>query len=333
MKVKIGLVGVGRFGENHCRILNALNGVDFQGIYDISPARNHDISEKYKLRAFANLDELLDEVQALVVAVPTKHHFETASQALNKDTHVFLEKPMTATLREAEALVRLSEKRNLILQVGHIERFNPAFCTFAAQHPANPVLIDCRRLAPFDARCRDVSVILDLMIHDLDIVLNIVSSEVAQIEASGYSEGHNGIDFAQSEVRFANGTVATFTSSRIADQKLRKMHCLQKNHWYAIDYLQKTLKTMSLQKHGLSLSQFMTKENRYNVSFEQNKNFAMDDIPVISFNSLERELTSFVQAILSAKKPIVNARDGLQVLKVADEIEKRVHASPRKIFA
>jgi len=331
LKIKIGLVGVGRFGENHCKILNALNGVDFQGIYDISPARNHGISEKYKLRAFANLDKLLDKVQALVVAVPTKHHFETASQALNNGTHVFLEKPMTATLREAKALVRLSEKRNLILQVGHIERFNPAFCAFEAQHP-NPVLINCQRLSPFEARCTDVSVILDLMIHDLDIVLNIVKSEVVQTEASGYSECNNEIDFARSEIRFANGTVAIFTASRIANNKFRKMHCLQKDRWYAIDYLQKTLKTMSLQKHGLSLSQFMTKDNKDNFSFEHNKNFEMNDIPVVPFNSLEKELTSFVQAIISEEKPIVNAHDGLQVLKVVDEIEKQVHESQRKIF-
>lgn len=315
-KLKIGQVGVGTWGKNHCEILSKMPDVDLIGLHDINFKRSGKTGRDYATREFEDLSDLLKTVDALVVTAPTAQHFELAWRALNCGKHVFLEKPMCTTAEEGQKLAELSARNNLVLQVGHIERFNPAFVSLRKESP-DPIFIETRRLAPFSQRGTDMSVVKDLMIHDLDLIMQIVSHELKTIDAIGLTAVSDRIDFAQARLVFENGSVASLTASRIAPGKLRTMELLEKHQHFMLDFVQRrTLKHV----HGDDGS-CRTTDITLNHTSENGR----------ESDPLSTELNAFVRTVQTRGESSVNGFDGLRALKLAVEIEKIVEQTLKSV--
>ncbi|HDL78465.1 MAG TPA: Gfo/Idh/MocA family oxidoreductase, partial [Bacteroidetes bacterium] len=227
-KVKIGVVGLGKLGRLHTALLKEISKIDFVGLYDTRLPRMKEVSGEFEVQAFPSLEALLDAVDALVIAVPTQVHAEVALPALHARKHIFIEKPITATLEEADSLLRAAQENAVKIQVGHIERFNPAFLALQDE-TLMPMFIETHRLASFDPRGTDVAVVLDLMIHDIDLILSLVKSPIEMIDATGVAVASREADIANARIRFKNGCVANLTASRISLKKMRKMRIFQKD--------------------------------------------------------------------------------------------------------
>ena len=317
--LKVGIVGVGQFGQNHARILCQSDKCEFVGLYDQNKKRTKGISEKLGCKAFNSFDDLISECDALVIVVTTLSHFELAKKALEKGIHVFIEKPITETLAQAEELLKIADKQSLKIQVGHIERFNPAIRSIK-DVSLEPMFIEAHRLASFDPRGTDVAVILDLMIHDIDLVLSIVKSPVQRIDASGVAVVSDTEDIANARIQFENGCVANLTASRISLKKMRKLRLFQKDVYLSLDlllglaeiYKLKTLpkdeKPLSPLSWGLIEKEGVRKQIIYN------------KIPSEEENALKLELQAFVDSALNKKPPVVSGEDGLRALEVANAI-------------
>ena len=232
--LRVGVVGAGGLGVHHVRILRDLAGDRFAGFVDDNPARAREVATSHGVRAFATLDELLDEVDAVSIVVPTTSHHAVATQALLRGKHVFVEKPFTVTLDEADALLALSKRAGTVLQVGHVERFNRAVRA-AMPYVDEPRFIESDRLAPFNPRGSDVAVVLDLMIHDLDLVHTLVGRRVADVQAMGMPVLTPQIDIANARLTFANGAVANITASRVSRERLRKLRIFQRSGYLSLD--------------------------------------------------------------------------------------------------
>jgi predicted dehydrogenase len=312
-KIKIGVIGTGSLGQHHARVCTELANAELTGVCDSSPERAREIAARHKVPFYQDHHELLEKVDAVSIVVPTILHHQVARDALSAGKHVLVEKPITATVAQAEELVALAEARKLKLQVGHIERFNPALRA-AAGHIHDPKFIECVRISPFGGRNTDVPVALDLMIHDIDIVLNFVSSELDRVSAIGASLVSDGVDIASARLEFKNGCVANLTASRISNKKERRMRLFQKDSYVTVDFLNPGVKVHKLKgdPRGVSgLSQVME-------LIEPN----IDQV-----EQLKAELGSFADCIINDTIPLVSGRDGLRALRVAhrimEEIEKR----------
>ena len=325
-KVKIGLIGVGHLGELHARQLRHVEEAEFVGLHDINLRRAQQVADEVNTTVFHDFDSLLNHVDAVNIVTPTTTHFQFAKQALLSGRHVFIEKPMTETVDEADELLEIAAQKNVKIQIGHIERFNPAILAVESMS-INPLFIEAHRMANFNPRGTDVAVVLDLMIHDIDLILSFVKSPIAEVDASGVSIISPTEDIANCRLQFENGCVANVTASRISTRKMRKMRFFQPNAYISIDFLEGIAEiyylngeNMGLDKAGLafSLGQInagaRTREIRY------------ARLEKADINPLCYELQQFCKAILTDTQPAVSGEDGRRALAVARRILESIEA-------
>lgn len=316
--LKIAVFGAGHLGKFHLNNWKEIGGVQITGFYDPDDENAKLVSESYALKRFTSIDSLLDSCDAVDIIAPTVHHFNLCEMALRKGKHVFVEKPLANTMEEARSLVKLAKESNLKFQVGHVERFNPAFLALK-DVSLQPVFIEVHRLAQFNPRGTDVSVILDLMIHDIDIVLHLVKSNVNYISANGVAVMSDTPDIANVRIEFDNGCVANLTSSRISMKKMRKMRLFQKDAYIGIDFLDK--KTEIIKLH--------TPDDKDVFVFDIDTNNGKKSIaiasPVINNgNAIKMELEAFRDAILNNAKTPVTVQDGFAAMEVAHQILEKI---------
>lgn len=315
-KLKLGIIGVGHLGEIHTRLAKEIEIIDLVGIFDINLDRAKEISKKYEVPFFTSVEELLTNVDAVSVVVPTKSHYEVANKALDYDVHLFIEKPITSTLEEGKSLIEKAKEKGLKIQVGHIERFNPAFLALQ-RLDLNPLFIEGHRLSKFNPRGTDVSVVLDLMIHDIDIVLQLIKSEVKSIDSCGVKVVSDSEDIANVRLGFENGSVANLTASRISLKNMRKMRIFQKYSYITIDFLEKKTEVFTLKESGISPEKGMSFKLGTGKNVREVVYFTPSLDPI---NPLETELFLFAKSILEDKKVPVPPEEALRALEVAYKI-------------
>lgn len=319
--LKIGIFGVGHLGKIHLSQWATMKDVEIVGFFDPGNANADSVAQQYQIPRFASAEELIQASDAIDIIAPTTQHFKLCEQAIRNGKHIFVEKPMTNTMEEAKTLVKLVEEANIKFQVGHVERFNPAFLALKG-HELKPMFIEVHRLAEFNPRGTDVSVILDLMIHDIDIILSIVQSTVNRISASGVAVMSDTPDIANVRIEFHNGCVANLTSSRISLKKMRKMRLFQKDAYIGIDFLDKKTEIIKLktpQDEGLFTLDIDTNSGK--------KTIAIDNPEIKQVNAIRMELELFRDSILLNKPVPVNAIDGLQAMEVAHQILSKINKS------
>ena len=316
--IKIGVIGVGHLGNFHLKQLGKIPQVSITGLYDNDPNRAEEMSSRNNVQSYNSLDELLDSCDAVSIVTPTGYHYAVADKALDAGCHLFIEKPITASIDHAALLLNKAEKRNKIIQVGHIERFNPAFMALETSN-LQPLFIETHRLAPFNPRGNDVPVILDLMIHDLDIVLSLVKSEIKDIRANGVKVVSSTVDIANARLEFENGCVANITASRISQKSMRKMRLFQEEDYITIDFQSgeveeyKICSTPPDLSTGDQVVELAGAEKRY-IHYHK---------PVITqHDALKEELIHFADSIIQGQQPETDGHSAAEALKLALEIQK-----------
>ena len=303
--VRVGVVGVGALGQHHARVYADLPGARLAGVYDIDPARAAEVAQRHGGRAFTSLQELLSEVDAVSVAVPTADHHRVGRTLLEAGKDVLLEKPMTTTVAEAEDLMALAAGREAVLQIGHIERFNPAVDVLKAT-VSRPRFIEVHRLGSFSPRSLDIDVVLDLMIHDLDIVLTLDRSEAVQVDAVGVPVLTPKVDIANVRLRFASGLIANLTASRVSAEKVRKFRVFSPRTYISVDFARREAQVYRLA------------DGPGGPEIQIERTAAPDDEP------LRRQLEAFVECSRSRSQPVVSGADGLRALRLAHLILARM---------
>ena len=321
-KVKIGVIGTGHLGKFHVKLLKEISQAEIVGVFDINSETLLQIANEFNIKGYSSLNQLLDDVDAVSIVATTTAHYNLIKEAYNKNVHVFVEKPITSTIEQAKEVVEISQKKNLKLQVGHIERFNPALLSLE-KYNLNPKFIQTDRLAQFNPRGTDVAVVLDLMIHDIDIILSLIKSNVKNISASGVAVVSDNIDIANARLEFENGAVANVTASRISQKKMRKMRMFQKDAYISVDFDSGVAEVFRLipdseksVEHFLTFGEMGVGENKKSVVYEQPEPRKV--------NALKHELELFVEAVLNDKTPVVSGEDGLKALQVAEIIIKKI---------
>ncbi|NOY61684.1 MAG: Gfo/Idh/MocA family oxidoreductase [Gammaproteobacteria bacterium] len=314
-KLRAGVIGVGYLGNFHAQKYASLPNINFVGVADSDSKRAAQIAASSGVAAFSDYRELVAQVDMVSIVVPTEYHFEIARHCLQAGVHILLEKPITNTIEEADELVALAEADNLVFQAGHLERFNPAVIALdGVLH--NPMFIESHRLSPFNVRGTDVNVVMDLMIHDIDIILNIVASEPVHISASGVSVLSNEVDIANARLQFANGCVANVTASRVSRESLRKIRVFQRDTYISIDYNQRAISIY--RKDGSDLD-----DDGIPKIVAQEKKFEQVD-------TLMCEIRAFVDSVLNGTQVAVSGKEGRRALKtvlmISREINKGVNA-------
>ncbi len=316
--LKIGVIGAGHLGKFHLNNWADIDDVKLIGFADTDDANAEQVAQKYQLPRFENVQELIEVCDAVDIVAPTSFHFELCEQAIKKGKHVFVEKPLANTMDEAKTLVKLAREANIKFQVGHVERFNPAYLALKNQ-VLQPMFIEVHRLAQFNPRGTDVSAILDLMIHDIDIILSLVKSNVNHISANGVAVMSDTPDIANVRIEFDNGCVANLTSSRISMKKMRKMRLFQKDAYIGIDFLEKKTEIIRLNTPGDS--------NVFTFDIETNsgkKTIAIANPPVMEVNAIKMELEQFKNAILNNTETPVSVVDGFRAMEVAHQILDKI---------
>lgn len=316
--LKVGVFGVGHLGKFHLNNWREIEGIKLIGFYDPSDENAETVIKEYGLKRFKNAVKLIEACDAIDIVAPTTHHFELCKKAILKSKHVFVEKPLTNTMNEAKEIVKLAKEANIKFQVGHVERFNPALLA-AREHELNPMFIEVHRLSQFNPRGTDVSVILDLMIHDIDIILSLVKSNVKNVFANGVNVLSDTPDIANVRIEFDNGCVANLTSSRISMKKMRKMRLFQKDSYVGIDFLDKKTEIIK----------YKTPDDKNVFSFDIETNHGKKTIAVASpvikeNNAIKAELQSFVNAITNNKTTVVTEVDGYRAMEVAHLILDKI---------
>ena len=318
--IKIGVVGAGHLGKIHLKLLNSSKRFQLMGFYDTDLKISKELSDKEGYKCFSNLDSMLDNVEAIDIVSPTSTHYNIAKQAILSNKHIFIEKPITNNIDHAKDIIQLSKKNNIIGQVGHVERFNPAYVK-AFNHIENPMFIESHRLSDFNPRGTDVSVIMDLMIHDIDIVLNTVKSKVKKINASGVSIISNSPDIANARIEFENKCVANLTASRISLKKMRKTRIFQKDAYISIDFLEKELQIVKI-KDAVKSNSNLSMVIKTNTG--KDKIIYFENPEIIEENSILNELESFANSINKKSLPKVTLLDGYEAIKVANEVMSQI---------
>jgi predicted dehydrogenase len=311
-KIPVAVIGAGEHGRNHARELRHVEGAELVGIYDLRADRTGEIARELGVKAFASLEQALGAVRAVSLVVPTTHHAGVALRALASGVDVLIEKPISRTLEEADELIRSAEAQKRILQVGHVERFNPGVVAArAATH--NPVFFEVHRLGVFTPRSLDVDVVFDLMIHDLDLILWMVDSVVSEVRAVGLAVLSDKVDIANARVEFSNGTVANLTASRVSTEKVRKFRYFQPHEYISIDFSRRDSLAISVDRDGSA--------------------------PKIGFRKLEApageplraELEAFVDSVRTRRPPLVGGREGRAALELADRVMRCIEEHAKSL--
>jgi len=318
--IPVGVAGVGRLGQLHARLYREVEGANLIGIYDIDSTRAQALAAELSIRSFDSFEELLAATEAVNIVVPTVAHFELSKKALESNKHIFIEKPITTTVDQAGVLIVLANKHQRVLQVGHIERFNAALRALE-NFPLSPKFIESHRLASFDPRGTDVAVVLDLMIHDIDIILTLVKSPLTRIDANGVAVVSDEPDIANARLQFANGCVANVTASRISQQKMRKMRIFQRDAYVSIDFLQGLTEVfrLVLPEEAMASGRFPVVLGKLDQGAHQ-RHIIYEKLQAPEGNALKMELQSFVHAIRTNTPPPVTGEDGRRALEVATTI-------------
>jgi len=316
--LNIAVFGAGHLGKFHLNNWKEIDDVNIAGFYDPDDENAKSVSETYNIKRFTDIDTLLDSCDAVDIIAPTIYHFDLCEKALRKGKHVFVEKPLANTMDEARNLVKLAKESNVKFQVGHVERFNPAFLALK-DITLQPVFIEVHRLAQFNPRGTDVSVILDLMIHDIDIVLHLVKSNVNYISANGVAVMSDTPDIANVRIEFDNGCVANLTSSRISMKKMRKMRLFQKDAYIGIDFLDK--KSEIIKQHSPDDKDVFVFDIETN---NGKKSIAVASPKINNVNAIKMELEAFRDAIANNSKTPVTVQDGFAAMEVAHQILEKI---------
>ena len=319
--LKVGVFGVGHLGKFHLNNWKEIEGIKLVGFFDPNNENAKAVAEQYGLKRFMDEEKLIDSCDIIDVITPTDHHFSVCMQAIRKGKHVFVEKPLAHTIPEGRDLVNMVREANVKMQVGHVERFNPTFLAIKDMN-LNPMFIEVHRLAQFNPRGTEVSVILDLMIHDIDIILNLVKSDVKHLSASGVAVMTETPDIANVRIEFNNGCVANLTSSRISMKKMRKMRLFQKDAYIGIDFLEKKTEIIKLKQPE--------DKNVFSFDIETQhgkKTLAIANPSIDTVNSIKLELESFVDSIVNNKPVVVSEIDGFLAMEVAHQILEKISST------
>ncbi|MBK9399348.1 MAG: Gfo/Idh/MocA family oxidoreductase [Bacteroidetes bacterium] len=324
--LKVGVLGAGHLGKIHLRqILELIDIYELVGFYDPDPITSEKVSQELGVRNFKTMEELIEKVEVVDVVTPTVNHYECASKALRMSRHVFIEKPLANTLQESKDLIRLAKEADMKVQIGHVERFNPAFKA-AIPYLYQPMFIETHRLAQFNPRGTDVSVVLDLMIHDIDIVLSVVRSSVKKISTSGVAVVSDTPDIANARIEFDNGCVANLTASRISLKNMRKTRFFQRDAYISVDFLKKSTEVVRLKEvegdpDPLAVLLEMGEGKPVKQIYFENPG-------VEDTNAIREELRSFAEAIVEDKTPKVSIDDGYAALNVAYQVIDKLKLLP-----
>lgn len=327
--IRIGLVGAGHLGKIHLKLLGEIPDFQVVGFFDQDPDVQAKVAEHHRLKAYPDFETLLQDVDAIDLVVPTLHHHAMAKEVLEAGKHVFIEKPVTHTVAEAADLLAMSERApHVVVQVGHVERFNPAMLAIDPDK-VKPVFVEGHRLAMYNPRGTDVSVILDLMIHDLDIVLSLIQSPVTEIHASGVAVISDSPDIANARIQFANGCVANLTASRISIKNMRRLRFFQKNNYLALDFLKKETEFLTLSSAPVDaapgIMQFPLETGN------QTKYLRYEKPEVESVNAIKMELEEFAKSILHQAPVRVTLADGVAAVEVAHQILTKIDQGPAQL--
>jgi len=320
--IKIGILGAGHLGKIHIRLLKEIDKYEVVGFYDEDHAAAELVAKEFGIKPFDSMVSLLEEVDAVDIVTPTITHFTCASKSIKKSKHVFIEKPITNTIEEAKILIGLSKEANVKVQIGHVERFNPAFIA-AKEFCSNPMFIETHRLAQFNPRGTDVSVVLDLMIHDIDIILSVVKSNIKRISASGVAVVSDSPDIANARIEFDNGCVANLTASRISMKNMRKSRFFQKDAYVSVDFLDKKVEVIRL------MDVIESEADPLAVTIELGngkgaKQIYFESPIILPSNAIKMELEAFADSIISNTTPLVSIDDGYNALDVAYKIIEKM---------
>lgn len=326
--LKIGVVGAGHFGKIHIGVLLQIEDYELIGFYDTDPITSEKVSKEFGIKAFNSFEELIDQVDVIDVVTPTSTHYDCAVKAIRQSKHLFIEKPVTNKVSEAKQLIELAHEANVKVQIGHNERFNPAFIA-ALPFVQQPMFIESHRLSQFNPRGTDVSVVIDLMIHDLDIVLSIVNSNVRKISANGVAVVSDTPDIANARLEFDNGCVANLTASRLSLKNMRKSRIFQKDAYLSIDFLNRETEVVRI-------STIKEKPNPLSITIDPKNGKDVKEIyfekpEVINSNAIKEELSEFAQAINSDFQPSVGIHDGFNALDIAHQIIEKLDVTQEKI--
>jgi predicted dehydrogenase len=320
--LKIGVLGAGHLGKIHLKCIRDIKDYTLTGFYDPDEETAKKVEKEFGVKRFDGLHDIIEAVDVVDIVTPTVSHFDCASESLKRSRHVFIEKPVVATPDEARELIKISEEANVKVQVGHVERFNPAF-TAALPYINNPMFIETHRLAQFNPRGTDVPVILDLMIHDIDIVLSVVKSNVKKISASGIPVLSDTPDIANARIEFDNGCVANLTASRISMKNMRKSRFFQRDAYISVDFLEKALEVVRMKdidnepEDPFAIVLDLGKE-------KGKKEILLDKPRIKPVNAIKKELEKFAQAISTNATPAVTINDGYMALDVAYKILDKI---------
>jgi len=315
--LRVGVIGLGRMGQQHCRVYSSLRQGQLAGVYDVIPELTREVAARYETSAFSGVDDLLKRVDAVSVATPTPLHFDLAMQCVRSGIPVLVEKPLTETVEQAEALVEAARAAGVFVQVGHIERFNPAYTELKNVLEDRALLaIAMRRLSAFGGSNRDVDVVLDLMIHDIDLALDLTGQEPTSMSAFGLTAHNGAIDHAVVHLGFGSGPLVTMTASRVTEQKIRSIEVTALEAYVEADLLNK-----SISIHRRTTAEYLDHDQR-GVKYRQES--LLEGIHVPSQEPLFSELQHFVDCVLDGKPPVVSADDGLRALRLASTIRLAV---------
>lgn len=314
--LKAGVLGAGHLGKIHLKLLNQSDKYELAGFYDPIKENAEKVSKEFGYKSFDSIQELIDAVDVVDIVTPTLSHFDCAKEAIEKGKHIFIEKPITKTVEEAEILIELLKKHKVKGQVGHVERFNPAF-TAVKDAIHNPMFIETHRLAEFNPRGTDVPVVLDLMIHDIDIILSVVKSKVKSINASGVAILSDTPDIANARIEFENGCVANLTASRISLKNMRKTRFFQRDAYIAVDFFEKATEVVRMKDAPETPGDFdMILQNAEGLK----KQIYFENPKIAANNAILDELETFADAINNNTTPIVSLEQGTEALRVAQMI-------------
>jgi len=319
-KPKIGVVGAGHLGRHHIKHLSKHSDVEFVGVFDVNKESLKNICSEFSVDPIENLENLIDSCDGVHIVTPTNTHFDIAKKFLENKKDVFVEKPMTNTVDEALSLVNLAKKHELIIQVGHIERFNPTINKLK-ELVDNPHYIEIERLAPFQARGTEVPVVLDLMVHDIDLILEMVDSPLESIQASGAKMMSNTIDLAHAHIKFKNGVVANLKSSRIAQSYVRKIRTYQKGFYSITDLMIPQIELYGLEHHNMFSEKVKSQEVETNSG---SKKLYYEKFVPENKDALLEEINDFIQCIKTRSRPNVDGVAGAKALEIALEIESKI---------